>query len=165
VHRPKSFRQGWRQCARCGNSRCFPRELFQGHSYKERRSNTKPVQKDQAATNAFLSKINRTPPQGKKEERPCSSFMHSTENRTFRGLPIKISMRMRHHATLKTYGSRFQVVALSYGLDETAASRVLLTKKKVGHLRNKILQFSHLVEKSCHLLISRERSIFRILSS
>jgi SAM-dependent methyltransferase len=32
---------------------CLPRELLQGHSYKERGSNAKPVQKDQAATNAF----------------------------------------------------------------------------------------------------------------
>lgn len=36
----------------------------------------------------------------------------------------KISMRMQHHATLKTYGSRFQVVGLSYYFDEIAASCV-----------------------------------------
>ena len=41
-----------------GNSRCFPRGLFQEHSYKERRSNTKPVQKDIHVS---------VPPQGKKE--------------------------------------------------------------------------------------------------
>ncbi|HEX4990617.1 MAG TPA: hypothetical protein VFW91_17690, partial [Candidatus Binatia bacterium] len=42
----------------------------------------------------------------------------------------KISMRMQHHATLKTYRSRFQVVGLSYCLDEIAASRVSRRKKR-----------------------------------
>src|SRR5436190_14486753 len=50
---------GWRRPPRCGNSRCLPRELLQGHSYKE---SVAPLQ------NRYRKIIHvSVPPQGKKE--------------------------------------------------------------------------------------------------
>src|ERR1041385_2937470 len=137
--------------ARYGNSMCLQRGFLPERSDIVRRPNTKPVQQDHVAINAFQGRliaglIIRQPrlsansggtdsPEARDYHSSKSSSSEQNDQKTrcfveqgaankdLVGIPNKIRIRTQHHSTSEVYGSRFQIVALSACLNKIATSR------------------------------------------